>query len=246
MPILLEGPRLLREAEISKINLVTTIFSESFFKQQEFDVSSKASSLESIGVRIVKVPDTIMKFMSPADSPSGVITIADQPNSVTDPFCCQPPSLTLLADNISDPGNMGALIRAAEAGGATGLICCGPCADPFGWKALRGAMGSTFRLPLSSEHDLSAAVSKAQTHGVRILAMTPKGRDSLHTIDLTKSTAIVLGSEATGLKSETIALTDTTVSIPMNNEVESLNVAVAGALVVYEARRQRTNGGDNS
>ena len=246
MPILLEGPRLLREAEISKLNLLTIIFSESFLRQKDPNVSSKALRLESIGVRIVKVPDPLMKFMSPADSPSGVITIADQPSNAIDPFCCQPPSLTLLADNISDPGNMGALIRSAEAGGATGLICCGPCADPFSWKALRGAMGSTFRLPLSSEPNLSAAIFKAQTHGARILAMTPRDGDSLHTTDLTKSVAIVLGSEVAGLKSETIALTDTTVSIPMNNEVESLNVAVTGALVVYEAQRQRARSGDNS
>ena len=120
MPILLEGPRLLREAEISKLNLLTIIFSESFLRQKDPNVSSKALRLESIGVRIVKVPDPLMKFMSPADSPSGVITIADQPSNAIDPFCCQPPSLTLLADNISDPGNMGALIRSAEAGGATG------------------------------------------------------------------------------------------------------------------------------
>ena len=76
--------------------------------------------------------------------------------------------------------------------------------------------------------------------------MTPRDGDSLHTTDLTKSVAIVLGSEAYGLKSETIALTDATVSIPMNNEVESLNVAITGALVVYEAKRQRAHSGDNS
>ncbi len=240
--ILLEGPRLLREAEAAGLHLAVVVFSTSLLQRADLGVAATAARLEAAGTRVVGVPDAVMEALSPVDSPSGVVALADQPSAAADRVWRGAPPLVLLVSDVADPGNLGGLIRAAEAGGATGVICCGTCADPFGWKALRGAMGSAFRLPLAREPDLRMAVAAARAHALRVVATAPRAGCALHATDLRGPTALVLGGEAVGLAPDAVALADTALSIPMDDPVESLNVAVAGAIVVYEARRQRAGG----
>jgi TrmH family RNA methyltransferase len=147
--------------------------------------------------------------------------------------------LLLVACDIQDPGNVGALLRAAEAGGATGAVFCGSSADPYGWKALRGSMGSALRLPLSGRGDLRDVMAETRAHGIRLLATVPRDGTSLYDADLTGPVALVLGGEGPGLTGEALALADERVMIPMRPPVESLNVAVAAAVFVFEAARQR-------
>jgi len=140
---------------------------------------------------------------------------------------------------LQDPGNVGAIIRAADAAAATGVVACEGTADPYGWKALRGAMGSTFRVPVVPRQPAGLAVATARLHGLRVVAATPRGGTPLHEIDLRGPVALLLGGEGSGLASDVVQGADERVSIPMRAPVESLNVAVAGALLAYEAHRQR-------
>ena len=87
--------------------------------------------------------------------------------------------LVLIACDVQDPGNLGAIVRVAEAAGATGLIAAGACADPFGWKALRGSMGSALRLPIAIARHVEEAVAEARRHGCRVVATVPRGGRSL-------------------------------------------------------------------
>jgi TrmH family RNA methyltransferase len=112
-------------------------------------------------------------------------------------------------------------------------------ADPFSWKALRGAMGSTFHLPVADVTDSAAAIRRAHARGASVLAAVPRGGISFHAVDLTKTRVILIGGEGGGLSSEIIDMVDDRISIPMKHDVESLNAAVAASLIVYEARRQR-------
>jgi TrmH family RNA methyltransferase len=181
-----------------------------------------------------------MDAMSPVRSPSGIIAIATRSPNPVDRVFAAAPALILLAAGVQDPGNLGAIIRSAEAGGATGLIVSGG-ADPFGWKALRGAMGSAFRLPIALEEDARTAIAQAKRRTVRVLAAAP-GRGSarsLYEIDLTCPVMMLVGAEGPGLGAELIALADEVFTIPMKAPVESLNVAVSAGLAVYEAARQR-------
>lgn len=141
--------------------------------------------------------------------------------------------------DLQDPGNVGAIVRAAEACGATGIVCGQRTADPFGWKALRGSMGSSFRLPIAIKQPLDEALATARANGLRILATVARGGTTLPDCDLRKPAAILLGGEGGGLPATLIAQADERLSIPMQAPVESLNVSVAAALVVYEATRQR-------
>jgi TrmH family RNA methyltransferase len=150
-----------------------------------------------------------------------------------------------VAAGIQDPGNVGAIVRVAEAGGAAGVIVAGNSADPYGWKALRGAMGSAFRLPIVREPDLDRVLAALRAAGVRVLATAPAvngtilSRRSFSDQPLTGASAFILGGEGPGLPAELIASADGVITIPMEPPVESLNVAVSAGLIIYEARRQR-------
>jgi TrmH family RNA methyltransferase len=149
--------------------------------------------------------------------------------------------LVVIAVDVQDPGNVGAIARVAEAGGATGLIAAGASADPFGWKALRGSMGSSLRLPLAAA-TADAALAEARRFRCRIIAAVPRDGRPLYDVDLTGAVAILIGGEGPGLVGGVADAADERITIPMDAPVESLNTAVAAAVIVYEARRQRTAG----
>jgi TrmH family RNA methyltransferase len=186
----------------------------------------------------IVVPDRVLTALSPAKSPSGVVALARMPNRTSNPYDGDR-ALMLIADDIQDPGNVGAVVRAAEAAGASGLVLSGRSADPYGWRALRGSMGSAFRLALRTVATGAAAVAEARERGLAVMALTPARGTSIYDTDLRGPVAMLIGSEGSGLDPALIRAADLQVSIPMNPAVESLNVAVAAAVALYEARRQR-------
>jgi TrmH family RNA methyltransferase len=179
--------------------------------------------------------------MSPARSPSGVVALARRPVEGTSGMFSRGTPLVVIAVDVQDPGNFGALLRSAEAGGATGVIATESGADPFGWKALRGAMGSAFRLPVARVSDGAAAVALARSHGLRVAAAIGRGGTPMSDADLTGPLALVVGGEGSGLLEALVTAADARITIPMTPPVESLNVSVAAALLVFEARRQRAS-----
>ena len=145
----------------------------------------------------------------------------------------------VIAADVQDPGNVGAIVRVAEAAGATGVVAAGACADPFGWKALRGSMASALRVPVAVGADADAAVTDARRHGCQIVATTAREGREPFDVDLARPTAVLIGNEGSGLPAALVAAADHRVTIPMKPPVESLNAAVTAALIIYEARRQR-------
>jgi TrmH family RNA methyltransferase len=188
---------------------------------------------------VVEVSDTVMSAMSPVSTPSGIVAIADRPSWSVDQVFEGAPQLVVIALDVQEPGNAGAIVRAAEACGATGVAFCGASADPFGWKALRGSMGSALRLPLASVPTVDDAFAAARRHGVLLAATRPRGGRLPREADLRQPIAFVLGGEGPGLPASVVETADLCVSLPMAAPVESLNVAVAAALLVYEASNQR-------
>jgi TrmH family RNA methyltransferase len=171
--------------------------------------------------------------------PTGVVAIARRLTATLDEVFHRSPQLVLLIADVQDPGNVGAIVRTAEATGATGLVTTPGSADPFGWKALRGGMGSTFRVPIAARHDLRDAASRARRLGIRIFAAVPRGGTDLPRADLRGPCAILLGGEGPGLAPALVGAADEHLTIPMQPPVESLNVATAAAMILYEASRQR-------
>ncbi len=148
--------------------------------------------------------------------------------------------LLLVVANLQDPGNLGTLIRSAEAFGAAAVVLTAGTVDPWNGKALRASAGSTFRVPLLSwTEDLQAVLRSA---GVRLLAAVPLGQNAVPASQarLTEGCAIVVGNEGSGIPKEFLALCDAQITLPMVGETESLNAAVAGSVLLYEAARQRS------
>ena len=120
------------------------------------------------------------------------------------------------------------------------IVSAGASASPFGWKALRGSMGSALRLPILIQPDADRAVDDARRRGCRIVATVPRDGRSLLDVDYAGPIAILIGGEGPGLSPALLSGADERVTIPMREPVESLNAAVTAALLIYEARRQRT------
>lgn len=189
--------------------------------------------------RLVAVAPAVLEALSPVRTPSGIVALAARPRWSVDDVVRHPRALMLVAVDVQDPGNLGAIVRSAEAGGATAVATTEGGADPFGWKALRGSMGSALRLPLARLRSLDAVIDEARAAGCRIVAAAGASGTSLYDIDLRPPTVVLLGSEGTGLSESVLAKAGDRLAIPMAPPVESLNVAVAAGLIVYEARRQR-------
>ncbi|MCA1563540.1 MAG: RNA methyltransferase [Acidobacteria bacterium] len=234
--LLLDGEHLLAEAIACALPVEVAAFSD---RAVEARLASLAAVAERAGVRTITVSDSILSVMSPVQQPSGVVAIAARRPASLDEILAVAPQLVLMLSGVQDPGNAGAIVRAADGCGATGIITGEGTADPFGWKALRGAMGSTFRLPVSTPQPLASAIRRAHASRLHVLATVPRGGTSLPEADLRGPVAILLGGEGAGLPAELVSLADGSITIPMRHAVESLNVAVSAALIVYEAARQR-------
>jgi TrmH family RNA methyltransferase len=191
------------------------------------------------GALVVEVSGSVLNALSPVNSPTGVVASARVPSVTSANMLSPAPALVLAASGLQDPGNAGAIIRSAAAAGATGVVLDDLSADPWGWKALRASMGSAFHVPVVRSRALGALIKDWKAAGVRIVATGPRDGVSMYDVDLTKPTVLLLGGEGAGLPAELAALATTRVTIPMHGGVESLNAAVAAALIMYEAQRQR-------
>jgi RNA methyltransferase, TrmH family len=195
--------------------------------------------IEAAGIELVSAAAPVMAALSPVRSSSGIVALADRPAGGEQRMFDAVTPVIVCAVGVQDPGNVGAIVRVAEAGGATGVITTGGSADPFGWKALRGSMGSALRLPVVPLPDAVAALDRARRHGCRIVVTVPRGGRAFDEARLDGATVLVVGGEGAGLPASIVADADERVTIPMAAPVESLNTAVCAALAVYEARRQR-------
>ena len=236
--ILLEGPRLIDDAREAGVPLEVAVVSSSELRRGNPELTALSDALAAGGVEVVAASNVVLAALSPVRSPSGAVAIAaHRPHALCDVFTSR--ALVLALIGVRDPGNVGAIARAAEAGAAGGVIVTAGSADPFGWRALRGAMGSSFRLPVVDVEDVDLAVEAARERGAGVLAAVSHGGASLYSIDLGRPQLVLLGSEGSGLDDEVVSLADTRLTVPMRRPVQSLNTAVAAALIVYEARRQR-------
>ena len=134
---------------------------------------------------------------------------------------------------------MGALVRTAEAAGATGVVAVGASADPLGWKALRASMGSAFRMPLARVDAIGAVVDAARAVRSAVVALVPRDGAAPEAIDAAGPVLLLMGGEGPGLPPEVLAGADLAVTLPMRPPVESLNVAVAAALALYAVAARR-------
>lgn len=183
------------------------------------------------------VPSSVIAAMSEATTPQGVVGVARLPH--IDLADIPHPSLVVVAVDVRDPGNLGTMIRTADAVGASAFIAANSCVDPFSPKVVRSSVGSHWHLPIVTDAAIDEVVAWARSQQLRVLAADGDGTP-MDDVDLAAPTAWLLGNEAWGLPTEIRALADDSVSIPVYGKAESLNVAIAGAVLLYaSARAQR-------
>ena len=234
--ILLDGWHLLGEAATAKVAVekIAICGPPTANEQRVVD------RLKRAGAQIVDVSGSVLNALSPVNSPTGVVASARRPSVESASILKPSPALVLAATGLQDPGNAGAIVRSAAAAGATGVVLDESSADPWGWKALRASMGSAFHVPVLRTRMLASLLNEWRSAGLRIAATTPRGGRPMHNVDFTPPTAVLMGAEGSGLPDDILDAADLRVSIPMRGGIESLNAAVAAALVLYEAQRQRT------
>ena len=147
--------------------------------------------------------------------------------------------MTLLLDGIQDPGNLGTIFRTAEGAGVDGIIMSSDTVDIYNPKTVRSTMGSLYRMPFFYEKDLKGVVERIKEKKVSVYAAHLKGKHAYYLEDYRRGCAFLIGNEGNGLTDELAALADTYIRIPMEGQVESLNAAIAAAVLMYEVKRQR-------
>jgi TrmH family RNA methyltransferase len=229
--VAIEGDHLLAEALRSGMVLKSVFVSE----------SRTVPRIVPRGVEVLRLTDEVFGSVVETQSPQGVAALIIPPVSTLEDVmgdAGQP--LILVAAGLQDPGNMGTLVRSAEAFGATGILTTPGTVSAWNQKALRASVGSVFRVPVVAV--TAEQMAGVKTRGVRLVAAMGReeyGVVSAQEVDFTVPCALMIGNEGAGLDEEWRAMADVQATIPCPGNVESLNAAVAGSLLLYEASRQR-------
>jgi RNA methyltransferase, TrmH family len=251
--IFLEGVRLIEDAVQAGAHFESVAFT-SELESNERGAALLDLLLRGVQCRGALVSKQVMEAIVDTQTSQGVAALVSRPYHELDELFTTNPDLLVIADELQDPGNLGAIIRTAEAAGASCLITTRYTVDPFNDKAIRASMGSALRLPIATGASRLDVASRCRDRMIRIIASrAPAARahgatentasvvnsSAYYEVDLTAPSALILGREATGVSETWESNADEFVHIPMSDGVESLNVAAAAAILLYEAARQR-------
>jgi TrmH family RNA methyltransferase len=230
--IFVEGERLVSEGVASALKLHACFTAaEPSAAQQEL--------LQRITCPAFQLSESVLESLSDTTSTQGIIVIAERPWPTLDRMFEGIAPLILGLDRIQDPGNLGTLVRTAEAAGVNGLFAFAGSADAFAPKTLRSSMGSAFRLPILPDVSGLGAIDTCRSRGLKTVVATGEAELSHYDYDWCQPTLLILGNEGRGASAEIMSACDHRVRIPLHAPVESLNVAAAGAAILFEAVRQR-------
>ncbi len=197
--------------------------------------------MEVASAEIVTVSRLVFEKMSHREGPDGWLGIFPIPKRSLNDLQLSASPLVIVAESVEKPGNLGAILRTADAAGVDALLVCDPRVDLWNPNVIRASRGAVFAVP-AVEADNASALAWLKSRGMQVLAATPSAQTSYTAVDLTRPTAIVVGTEDEGLSDFWLSNADVQVLIPMLGKVNSLNVSVSTALITYEAVRQRAHG----
>ena len=224
-----EGIKSVSDAVRSNWNIKLIAVSEKFYNSEEYTLISAA--------KVVVIKEELFASLCDTKTPQGVIAVIEMKNNTAD-YCFKPEGLYVYCDCVSDPGNLGTIIRTADAAGVDGVILSEGCVDLYSPKTVRSSMGSFFNIDIIVDHE-SEILYKLKEQGFNLYSGVLSEKSKIYTEqNYKKATVIILGNEANGVKEETLCLSEHII-IPIHGCAESLNVAIAGAIIMYEAVNQR-------
>ncbi|MCR4605819.1 MAG: RNA methyltransferase [Eubacterium sp.] len=230
----MEGVRAVREAQkcglIKELYITESVF-ERMSENTEVDVIFNDNN---IGVREV-VKDDIFDKISDTKNPQGILAVVSMPNSLETQIDNKEKASILILDEVRDPGNIGTIIRTAEGAGFDAILFTKGCADIYQPKVVRSTMGSVLRVPcIRCEEDTGSELKKIKNRGYTLYATALENAEEYSKVTYNNKSAVVIGNEANGVSKATLEASDFRIKIPMKGELESLNAAVAAALVMYK------------
>jgi RNA methyltransferase, TrmH family len=237
---LVEGVQGVVEALGSK-GLIQEIFHTGDVSDVEQRLQAVLRSAERQGVPVRPVSVEVMSHLTSTVTPQGVVAVArfvDVPlqEAIVGAAC-----IPVLVE-VRDPGNAGTILRSADASGADAVVFTRSSVDVYNQKTVRATAGSLFHVPVVREVDAAKAATELRASGFAVLAAAAEGDDSLYDVNLSRPTAVLFGNESKGLPDEAVAMADRSVRVPISGRAESLNLAAAATLVLFEAARQRSGG----
>ena len=239
--IFIEGRRLVEEALRSDIVIDECFYVDGFRNRELLSgIAAKTS-------KIFEIPERIFRTIADTNNPQGTILLGQRPSRglriIEERMGAQPTMLpvVLFLNEIGNPANLGAILRTAEAAGVVGVVVSENSADAFSPKALRAAMGSSFRLPIWENAAFDDVLLWAKKWGLESTAAHVSAEKSYTEIDWGRPRLLIFGSEAHGLDEKELEGVEERMQIPMENGVESLNLAVSAGVILFEARRQAAN-----
>jgi TrmH family RNA methyltransferase len=233
---LIEGIKMVEEALRDNLGVKMIMAAPSLVQHHGKGVLKLA---ESRGVDILWISERLMDTISESKTPQPVMAAVQMKQHSEEELLAHSSRLIVVTHQLQDPGNLGTIIRTAEAVGASGIAITSNTVDPFNAKAIRASMGSILRLPVVHIGDVKAFIKKCKQKGFQTAATVLTGEKTHFDIDLTKPTVVILGQEGAGLPQDIMADIDLNVRIPMAETIDSLNVATAAAVILYEAMRQK-------
>lgn len=224
---LIEGLRFVEEAIKSKVSIDSIIFTESF-KEKNPDLFLKTNE----NIKLIQMNEALLKQLCSTENPQGIVGVINMQNKEL-----KSGELVVLVDKVQDPGNMGTIIRTAHAAGAAGIVMTKGTVDIYNDKTLRSTMGSIFYIPIVEDDSLDF-VKSLKKEGYKLVVSSLQGKNNFFEENLQGKVMIAVGNEGNGVSDEVYDIADIKVKIPMPGEAESLNVAVATSIMIYEKIRQ--------
>ena len=232
---LLEGPQAVREALAYRPECLVDLYATPAAWEKHVDLHAPA---DDAGVRVMFASEAVLEAMADTVTPQGIIAVAEQTPATLDDVFAAAPRLLALCEQVRDPGNLGTIIRAADAAGADAVILTGRTVDPYNPKVVRSTTGSLFHLPIVTGADLPEVADRCRTAGLAVIAADVKGEDLLDARTagtLAAPTAWLFGNEARGLDEDALDLADGALRLPIYGKAESLNLATAASVCLYES-----------
>lgn len=224
---LIEGLRFVEEAIKSKVSIDSIIFTESF-KEKNPELFLKINE----NIKLIQMNEALLKQLCSTENPQGIVGVINMQNKEL-----KSGELVVLVDKVQDPGNMGTIIRTAHAAGAAGIVMTKGTVDIYNDKTLRSTMGSIFYIPIVEDDSLDF-VKSLKKEGYKLVVSSLQGKNNFFEENLQGKVIIAVGNEGNGVSDEVYDIADIKVKIPMPGEAESLNVAVATSIMIYEKIRQ--------
>lgn len=233
---LIEGTKMVEEALRDNLGVKMVVAAPDLVQHHGKGILKLA---ESRSVEVLWISARLMDALSENKTPQPVMAVVKMQEHRENELTTHDAKLIVIAHQLQDPGNLGAIIRTAEAVGSSGVAVTTNTVDPYNAKAVRASMGSVLRLPIVPIGNGTAFLKGCKQQGFQTMATVLTGEKTHFDVDLVNPTVVVLGQEGAGLPQNIMDNVDLLVRIPMAKTIESLNVATAAAVVLYEAMRQR-------